>query len=524
MRLLAMGTAVALVTVAAITGTSQRAAGADKAAARTVSITIKATGRDGSPVNVGGEAAAVPLFAAPAGVYRSDSTGVLTVPPGKFLLTVSIYTQPATGTINGSFTLAARVVTATADTTVSFDARRGKPVVLRLDVPDIAGTEAAAGMCYGIEQLATETTSAVVGTNSMFAVPFAYKNLTFSYEAAWLDKAGTWYDAAGLSNAGIPDQLDYPIRVADLAHLVLQARSGTMAGADGWWNLRRETSCAMPSALLAAQPTPVPSQVGLYASAGPWQVRFYPDDHSGQSGTQVNVNLRAGQRFEQVFNGAVSGPTRSVIPWFPGNHKIIVGPEPFFIGSDKDIQCCADGVLTLSRGGHVVQRVKYTDNGGATARVPRPGWYSLDLAVSRVAPPPGVTAPVLSPAVSLTWRFQATAADLRSAAGYLPLTVCTFVPGGLNIANDAPPGTITPLRMTAERWPGGAGLRLTKVRLQVSFDDGATWREATLAAKAGYWLAQVRDPATGYVSLRAIATDAQGDSTVETIYRAYGIG
>jgi len=209
--------------------------------------------------------------------------------------------------------------------------------------------------------------------------------------------------------------------------------------------------------------------VGLYASAGPWQVRF-------------------------------------------------------FTGSAGGIQCCADGVLTLSSGNHVVQRVKFTDNNGATALIPRPGWYSLNLAVSRTATPPGLTAPVLSPGVSLTWRFRATAADLRSAAGYLPVTVCSFLPGGLNTANDAPPDTITPLRMTIGRWQRGPGLRLTRIRLQVSFDDGATWRTATLAAKAGYWLAQVGEPASGYLSLRATTTDAQGDSTVETIYRAYGIG
>jgi hypothetical protein len=45
-----------------------------------------------------------------------------------------------------------------------------------------------------------------------------------------------------------------------------------------------------------------------------------------------------------------------------------------------------------------------------------------------------------------------------------------------------------------------------------------------LAAHGGEWLAKVRDPASGFVSLRSTVTDIKGDSTVETINRAYGIG
>jgi hypothetical protein len=33
----------------------------------------------------------------------------------------------------------------------------------------------------------------------------------------------------------------------------------------------------------------------------------------------------------------------------------------------------------------------------------------------------------------------------------------------------------------------------------------------------------VHDPASGYVALRSVVTDTRGDSTTETIYRAYAI-
>ena len=46
---------------------------------------------------------------------------------------------------------------------------------------------------------------------------------------------------------------------------------------------------------------------------------------------------------------------------------------------------------------------------------------------------------------------------------------------------------------------------------------------ASLAEHSGEWLAKVRDPASGFISLRSTVTDIKGDSTVETINRAYGV-
>jgi hypothetical protein len=61
------------------------------------------------------------------------------------------------------------------------------------------------------------------------------------------------------------------------------------------------------------------------------------------------------------------------------------------------------------------------------------------------------------------------------------------------------------------------------VRLEASNDGGKTWHLVPVVAHRTFWLAQVPDPASGYVALRSIVTDIKGDSTVETIYRAYGI-
>ena len=59
--------------------------------------------------------------------------------------------------------------------------------------------------------------------------------------------------------------------------------------------------------------------------------------------------------------------------------------------------------------------------------------------------------------------------------------------------------------------------------VQMSVNDGATWRTLKLTPRGGYWLATVPDPASGYVSLRSVVTDVHGDSTVQTIDRAFAI-
>ncbi len=61
------------------------------------------------------------------------------------------------------------------------------------------------------------------------------------------------------------------------------------------------------------------------------------------------------------------------------------------------------------------------------------------------------------------------------------------------------------------------------MRVLVSFNDGKTWQRLAITRVHGIWRAVVHDPATGYVSLRSLVTDVHGDSTEQTVYRAYAV-
>ncbi len=108
-----------------------------------------------------------------------------------------------------------------------------------------------------------------------------------------------------------------------------------------------------------------------------------------------------------------------------------------------------------------------------------------------------------------------------------PVTETVYRPAGLNMDNQAPAGGHTALRITVNRagdeFSPAPRYRLRTVEVQMSVNGGATWRTLTLTHRGSYWLATVPDPASGYVSLRSVVTDVRGDSSVQTIYRAFAI-
>jgi hypothetical protein len=65
---------------------------------------------------------------------------------------------------------------------------------------------------------------------------------------------------------------------------------------------------------------------------------------------------------------------------------------------------------------------------------------------------------------------------------------------------------------------------VTAVSVEVSTDDGQTWRPVrTHASGGGRWCAEVTNPPSGYVSLRVKAATAAGATVDQTVIRAYGL-
>ena len=63
--------------------------------------------------------------------------------------------------------------------------------------------------------------------------------------------------------------------------------------------------------------------------------------------------------------------------------------------------------------------------------------------------------------------------------------------------------------------------RRVLLTVDVSYDDGQSWRRAPLVRTGQGWLARLVHPESGFVSLRAKAVDAHGNSVEQTIIRGY---
>lgn len=103
----------------------------------------------------------------------------------------------------------------------------------------------------------------------------------------------------------------------------------------------------------------------------------------------------------------------------------------------------------------------------------------------------------------------------------LPMTAVRFTPD-LDIDNRAPAGRLFAIPVSLDRQVGAARGRTTALTVEASFDDGKTWRNLSVLRSGEKAVAWVNNPSgTGFVSLRAAATDSSGNTVKETIIRAY---
>lgn len=265
-----------------------------------------------------------------------------------------------------------------------------------------------------------------------------------------------------------------------------------------------------------------------YVSAGRWQAQL--DGY--RSFWQSTRHFAAGRNYTDTFGGAVFGPGQD----FPNVQQdgLSFYPEGPISDPEQDsFVCCDVSRITLSSGGHVVKTAVLSEWKQLRAFGARlhssPAWYTMRVLSRRRVPgvktPPGI----LSPQVLVVWHFRAGPVPLGNYGGVeVPVTATRYVPQGLNLQNQAAPDSATVLGVHVD-WASQLSFksarrsRLTTVLIQFSVNDGKTWQTVRLARHGSGWLATIPDPGSGYVSLRSTVIDSRGDSTVETIDRAYAI-
>ncbi|MEV6305706.1 S8 family serine peptidase [Actinoplanes sp. NPDC051861] len=121
--------------------------------------------------------------------------------------------------------------------------------------------------------------------------------------------------------------------------------------------------------------------------------------------------------------------------------------------------------------------------------------------------------------LSAAWTFTSS----RASDTPLPVLAVRFAPS-LDDGNRAPAGRTARYPVYVQQGGGASYGNLTKLTVDVSYDDGATWKPARVTGTGLNRTVAVDHPAGAqFVSLRAAAADEHGTAVTQTIIRAYGL-
>ncbi|MGW6446178.1 S8 family serine peptidase [Lentzea sp. NPDC055074] len=238
----------------------------------------------------------------------------------------------------------------------------------------------------------------------------------------------------------------------------------------------------------------------IYDRVGPDNANEYTTETPARS-------FKGGKKYSQTFGAAVFGPS---VPSAPG----------FGLARLEDQIAVRVPLHTDSNGGegrsgtgtaktalfHNGTKLGESDRPGAIFDVPAAeGAYRAEMEHSRDAE--------LSSKVSGAWSFKA---GHTTEITHLPLTVVRFLPKLDD--EDTAHGRVQLVPLKVEQAQNTPKVR--HVTVEVSFDDGATWKQVQVAGDK----AIVHHPKNArFASLRAKTTDAAGNTGEVTIIRAYKI-
>lgn len=165
--------------------------------------------------------------------------------------------------------------------------------------------------------------------------------------------------------------------------------------------------------------------------------------------------------------------------------------------------------LTLDRDG---VRLLDTQEEAVELEVPpAPGSYRLSAELSRERT-------ALSTKVSCVWTF--TSRTTRDTTR-LPLSAIRFLPA----LDEHGVGRAALLPIEVQRQPGSTAGNVRTLSLEVSYDDGVSWRTVPVIRFGQRGFAALNHPpGAAFISLRAEATDTHANTVRQTIIHAYRIG
>jgi subtilisin family serine protease len=407
-------------------------------------------------------------------------------------------------------------------TTIKLDSRQARRVTLQTDQPSIERSVWVSTMW--MKAAGSPNRVGVTNFAGLTDEVYAYSppNVTsplFTYFDAYrLETADDRrFELAFPVKGRIPANLGYSVRAPDLAAVTARYYGQTEEAPPiiGASNIDFD----VPVGTSFFTPVTPSSQRVEYFTPGTWQLSV---STARDSGRRQDMTLAAGGSYQAEWNRAVlspgfTGTTGSELgenhPWAFRRSTLMSVSVPFYtdaaghaVTSDTEAEGTTTGTTSLYSGDRLI----------GTHNLPGRGifWVGQGDRRFRLVAEANRDQPwwPLSTKVSSEWTFEAGFRQGPFDTALPLLTVRAEPP--VDLGNKSPGGPVE-IPLTVTRQDGQA--TVTDLALEYSVDDGATWQHATVTAGK----AAVVNPADGFVSLRAKATDTDGNTVTTTVIRAY---
>ncbi|MFC4914100.1 hypothetical protein [Actinomadura gamaensis] len=430
------------------------------------------------------------------------------LPRGTFAITAEIENGDDT-------TIGVQVVKVTGDRTVTFDARKGRPLRFAVDgaVPQ-DGYAQAMPLINGDQALLSYDGAREIG--SMFVIPMRDRRVSLIAAATLSRDDGTdRYDLVHVVKGGLPEHPAFTDRRSTLTRVDMNFRR-LDEGQSGALDLEASVGGATLD-VAGTELKALPDRTVSYRSPGvAWQAIVSLSGPQGeQQLTEPSARAsRAGHRTETWGAGSWGANTDGIDSSLDETGLTFMPREPFCPPEHGLVLRCTLTTSVRSRLYRSGKLLKET-RGDLHYKIPKQtDWYTLTLDATR---PAGTR---LSTRLAGSWRFPA--ARPGGGAGSAPLLMIEYAPRALNSRNEAARGSVTTVPVYVDNAGHKSAIRTLTV--EASTDGGHTWRRLPARRDGGHWTVQIRNPnAPGTVSLRATAKDARGDSTTQTLTAAYAV-
>ncbi|MER5432005.1 S8 family serine peptidase [Streptomyces sp. NPDC002588] len=452
-------------------------------------------------------------------------------------------------------------VTLDKNTSVEFDARKSKPV--SVGVPDhtvapwfreFGGqhTSVDSNGTRNISQLGVFAPYYSSMPLSAVPTPAADRDASYRYYyrttlAAPADVdaliGGPVYSLVEEKKGGVPSRLSYDVPLRRLARVEASygKRDGQRAGAA---NFAAGFVGGQSTLFIVMRNVALPSKRVEYYSADPdvtWSgvlgPYMTPDGSSYYTLGQQQSNPRSyrpGSITKETWNYPVVGPALPANGQFLTRTGNRIAPA-FSLWGDSDPnhynyndRAFSQAVATLYRDGTEVGKLTRPWQDEANFDDFTNYWtvpsdtadYRLDVSASRDTSWHGQR----SQRIDASWTFRSAGTDATES---LPLTVLRFQPP-TDPNGIAPADTAFTVPFTVQQQGPRRHRGLDTVKVEVSYDDGATWTSVPAKVRGTTGKAVLTHPAaspgSGWVSLRASGEDHSGNTFSQTVIRAYRIG